>query len=83
MTSGKAKAKTCCTAWIKGEWSRSARVIIDDARVHEVRILNLNDPRTGTIRIEKLVENDRCVLIAAGTQRHISKYASALRRCAA
>ena len=47
----------------QGEWSRSARVIIDDARVHEVRILNLNEPRTGTIRIEKLVENDRCVLM--------------------
>lgn len=43
--------------------SRSARVIIDDARMHEVRILNLNDPRTGTIRIEKLMENERCMLM--------------------
>ena len=73
----------CFTAWIKGNGHAAREVIIDDARVHEVRILNLNEPRTGTIRIEKLVENDRCVLIAAGTQRHISKYASALRRCAA
>ena len=45
----------------QGEWSRSARVIIDDARMHEVRILNLNDPRTGTIRIEKLMENEHPV----------------------
>ena len=47
----------------QGEWSRSARVNIDDARMHEVRILNLNDPRTGTIRIEKLMENERCMLM--------------------
>ncbi|MEI3148385.1 MAG: hypothetical protein V8T10_10905 [Merdibacter sp.] len=42
-------------------------MIIDDARMHEVRILNLNDPRTGTIRIEKLMENERCMLMLQRT----------------
>lgn len=47
----------------QGEWSNTARIVIDDGRMHEVRILNLRSEQCGTIRIEKWMENERCVLM--------------------
>ena len=37
----------------QGEWRTTARITIDDSRLHEIRILNLRQERTGSVRIEK------------------------------
>lgn len=42
----------------QGEWSHHARVVIDDGRLHEIRILNLKEEDCGSIRIEKWIENE-------------------------
>lgn len=47
----------------QGEWRTTARITIDDSRLHEIRILNLRQERTGSVRIEKWMENEHCMLL--------------------
>ncbi len=47
----------------QGEWSNAARVVIDDDRLHEIRVLNLQEEDHGSVRIEKWMENEHCMLM--------------------
>ena len=47
----------------QGDWTNTARVIIDDDRLHEIRILNLQEENCGSVRIEKWMENEHCMLM--------------------
>lgn len=47
----------------QGEWQSTARIVIDDGRLHEVRILNLQQDQCGSVRIEKWMENEHCMLL--------------------